>query len=51
MTRVIIAEDQKLLRESFKNIIENNSDIKVVACATNGMKLMIYVKNICLMLF
>lgn len=36
MTRVIIAEDQKLLRESFKNIIENNSDIKVVACATNG---------------
>lgn len=36
MTRVIIAEDQKLLRESFKNIIENNSDIKVVACAING---------------
>lgn len=36
MIRVIIAEDQKLLRESFKNIIENNSDIKVVACATNG---------------
>lgn len=36
MTRVIIAEDQKLLRESFKNIIENNSDIKVIACATNG---------------
>ncbi|AGF59229.1 DNA-binding NarL/FixJ family response regulator [Clostridium saccharoperbutylacetonicum] len=36
MTRIIIAEDQKLLRESFKTIIENNSDIKVVACATNG---------------
>lgn len=36
MITVIIAEDQKLLRESFKNIIENNSDIKVVACATNG---------------
>lgn len=36
MTTVIIAEDQKLLRESFKNIIENNSDIKVVASATNG---------------
>ena len=36
MTRVIIAEDQKLLRESFKNIIENNSDIKVVGCAVNG---------------
>lgn len=36
MTTIIIAEDQKLLRESFKNIIENNSDIKVVASATNG---------------
>lgn len=36
MITVIIAEDQKLLRESFKNIIENNSDIKVVASATNG---------------
>lgn len=36
MTTVIIAEDQKLLRESFKNIIENNSDIKVVASAING---------------
>lgn len=36
MITVLIAEDQKLLRESFKNIIENNSDIKVVACATNG---------------
>ncbi|EKQ50378.1 MULTISPECIES: response regulator transcription factor [unclassified Clostridium] len=36
MTRVIIAEDQRLLRESFKNIIENNSDIQVIACASNG---------------
>ena len=34
--RVLIADDQRLLRESFKNIIENNSDIKVVACAANG---------------
>lgn len=36
MIKVLIAEDQKLLRESFKNIIENNSDINVVACAANG---------------
>jgi len=36
MTRVLIADDQKLLRESFKNIIESNSDIKVIACAANG---------------
>ncbi len=36
MTRIIIADDQRLLRESFKNIIENNSNIKVVASAVNG---------------
>lgn len=36
MIRVIIAEDQKLLRESFTKIIENNSDIKVVGSASNG---------------
>ncbi|MDS0528425.1 response regulator transcription factor [Clostridium sp. SHJSY1] len=38
MITVIIAEDQKLLRESFKNVIENNSDIKVLAAATNGLE-------------
>ncbi|MBD7911705.1 MULTISPECIES: response regulator transcription factor [Clostridium] len=38
MTTVIIAEDQKLLRESFKKVIESNSDIKVLACATNGLE-------------
>jgi DNA-binding NarL/FixJ family response regulator len=36
MIKIIIADDQRLLRESFRNIIENNSDMKVVACATNG---------------
>ena len=36
MLKVLIADDQKLLRESFKRIIENNSDIKVVACAADG---------------
>lgn len=36
MVKVLIADDQKLLRESFKSIIENNSDMKVVACAANG---------------
>lgn len=36
MLKVLIADDQKLLRESFKNIIEKNNDIQVVACATNG---------------
>jgi len=36
MLKVLIADDQKLLRECFKTIIENNSDMKVVACAANG---------------
>ncbi|MDO0825225.1 response regulator transcription factor [Desulfosporosinus nitroreducens] len=36
MLKVLIADDQKLLRESFKTIIENNGDMKVVACAANG---------------
>ncbi|AFM39361.1 response regulator containing a CheY-like receiver domain and an HTH DNA-binding domain [Desulfosporosinus acidiphilus SJ4] len=34
--KVLIADDQKLLRESFRTIIERNSEIKVVACASNG---------------
>ncbi|WFR57409.1 response regulator transcription factor [Anaerocolumna sp. AGMB13025] len=33
---ILIADDQKLLRESFKYIIENNSDIKVIGCVVNG---------------
>lgn len=33
---VLIADDQKLLRESFKSIIENNSDFKVIGSVKNG---------------
>jgi DNA-binding NarL/FixJ family response regulator len=36
MVKVLIADDQRLLIESFKNIIENNSDIKVIGCVANG---------------
>lgn len=36
MLKVLIADDQKLLRESFKTIIEKYGDMKVVACAANG---------------
>ena len=36
MIRLLIADDQKLLRESFKYIIENNSDIKVIGCVGDG---------------
>lgn len=34
----MLADDQKLLRESLKNLIENNSDMKVVASAVNGLE-------------
>lgn len=34
--KLLIVDDQRLLRESFKNIVEHNSDIKVVGCAANG---------------
>lgn len=36
MVKVLIADDQKLLRESFKTIIENHGEMNVVACAANG---------------
>lgn len=34
--KVIIADDQKLLRDCLKHMIHNNSEIEVVACAENG---------------
>ncbi|MBP1755958.1 MAG: two component transcriptional regulator, LuxR family [Firmicutes bacterium] len=40
--KVLIADDYRLLRDSFKNIIEQNSDIQVVACATNGAQALQY---------
>ncbi len=36
MIHILIADDQKLLRESFKYIIENNRDMKVIGCVSNG---------------
>ena len=34
--KVLIADDYRLLGDSIKSIIEQNSDIEVVACAANG---------------
>jgi DNA-binding NarL/FixJ family response regulator len=39
---VLIADDHRLLRDSFKSIIELNSDIQVVACAANGEEAYLY---------
>jgi len=36
MIKLIITEDQVILRETLKYIIEQKSDIKVVGCAGNG---------------
>ncbi len=40
MIRVLIADDQELIRESLKIILEVNSDIKVVGIAENGKKVL-----------
>lgn len=36
MIRILIADNERLLRESLKNIIETDPEIKVVGCAENG---------------
>ncbi|MCX7921768.1 MAG: response regulator transcription factor [Clostridia bacterium] len=36
MIKVVIADDQELLREGIKVMIEQDKDIKVVGCAKNG---------------
>jgi DNA-binding NarL/FixJ family response regulator len=36
--KILIAEDQKLLRDCLKFMIENNSDFEVVALASNGQE-------------
>lgn len=45
MINLLIADDQKLLRESFRNIIENNSNINVVGCVPNGKEAYDFCKN------
>lgn len=36
MIRILIADDERLLRESLKSIIETDPEIKVEGCAENG---------------
>ena len=38
MIKVLIADDQELMRESLKIILDVNSDIKVVGLAEDGRK-------------
>lgn len=36
MIKVLVVDDQKLLRESLKNIIEHDDEINVAGCTENG---------------
>lgn len=36
--RILIAEDQKLLRDCIRHMIEGSGDIEVVACVENGIE-------------
>lgn len=38
MLKIVIAEDEKILRECMKEMIELDSDISVVGCAENGLE-------------
>lgn len=40
MLKVIIADDQDLIRESLKIVLDINEDIQVVGMACNGMELL-----------
>ncbi|MFZ7133599.1 MAG: response regulator [Eubacteriales bacterium] len=46
MIKIIIADNQKLLRESLKYMIENNTDMHVVACAADGEEVIRYCTEI-----
>ena len=45
MIKVLIADDQELIRESLKIILDVNSDIKVVGLADNGRKVLDLLKK------
>lgn len=38
MINVVIADDQKLLRENLKSIIEQDQEIEVIGLASNGLE-------------
>lgn len=45
MIKVLIADDQELIRESLKIILDMNQDIKVVGVAENGRKVLDLMRN------
>lgn len=53
MVKIMIADDQQLIRESFKIILNSDDDFEVVACVGSGQEAIDFAKNndvdICLM--
>ena len=45
MIKILIADDQELIRESLKIILDMNNDIKVVGVADNGRKVLDLIKK------
>ena len=45
MIKILIADDQDLIRESLKIILDMNSDIKVIGLAENGNKVLELIKK------
>ena len=51
MIKILIADDQDLIRESLKIVLDMNKDMEVIGLAEDGVKVLELVKKICPMLF
>ena len=45
MIKILIADDQELIRESLKIVLDTNADMKVIGLAENGKKVLEILKN------
>ena len=45
MIKILIADDQDLIRESLKIVLDMNSDMKVIGLAENGKKVLDFIKK------
>ena len=48
MIKVLLADDQDLIRESLKIVLDMNSEIEVVGMVDNGKKVLDFLNKICL---
>ena len=45
MIKILIADDQELIRESLKIVLDMNDDMKVIGLAENGHKVLEFLKT------